>query len=386
MGKGVLDGVTVLDFGRYIAGPLACAMLGDLGADVIRIERVGGAEDRQLYPVTEDGEGALFLQVNRNKRSLAMDVKSPGGQEVLRRLVRKSGIVVANLPEAGLKDLGIDYESLKAIREDVILVAVSAFGPEGPYADKVGFDGVGQAMSGAVHLSGFERPTKSFASWVDFTTAQLAAFGALAAIHERTRSGRGQRVDTSLFGAALTVMNFPLIEQALTGADRERNGNTGQSGAPADIFQTRDGWVAIQVLGEGIFRRWARLMGEDRWLSDPRFATDGLRSANAGVLCERTGRWCADLTTEEALDALASARVPAGPVLSPRQALEHRQVREGGMLKGMSYPGLEGEIPLVIGLRMSGAPVDIHRRPPLAGEHTDEILRQLEIDERVTPH
>jgi crotonobetainyl-CoA:carnitine CoA-transferase CaiB-like acyl-CoA transferase len=379
MSAGILDGVTVLDFGRYIAGPLACAMLGDLGADVIRVERIGGAEDRQLYPVTDGGEGALFLQVNRNKRSLAIDVKSPEGQEIIKRLVRKSGIVIANLPESGLKELSIDFDSLKAIRDDVILVAVSAFGPTGPYADKVGFDGVGQAMSGAVHLSGFQQPTKSFASWVDFTTAQLAAFGALAAIHERSRSGRGQRVDTSLFGAALTVMNFPLIEQALTGADRERSGNRGQSGAPADIFQTRDGWVAIQVLGDAIFRRWCRLMGEAHWLTDARFQTDGARSENAAELCERTALWCASLTTQGALEQLSRARIPAGPVLSPREALSNPQVVDGGLLESIDYPGLAGPIPLVIGLRLSETATQIRRRPPLAGEHNDELLNEIGV-------
>lgn len=375
---GILKGVRILDFGRYIAGPFCAAMLGDLGADVIRVERPGGGEDRGVYPVTEGGDGALFLQCNRNKRGVTLDVKTDGGREVLSRLVASSDVVVANLPASGLRDMGLSYDQLTPIRADIILTGISAFGAAGPYADKVGFDGVGQAMSGASHLSGFDQPTKSFASWVDMSTAMLAAFATLAAVHERSRSGQGQEVHTSLFAAALTVMNFPLIEQDLSGVDRERTGNRGQSGAPADFFQTLDGWIVVQVIGDPLFRRWARLMGEDHWLTDASFAGDAARAANAAVLSERTGRWCGERTTQRALDELAAARIPAGPVLSPREVLADPQVSGSGLMTPMDYPGAPAPVSLALrATDFSRTPPRLWRRAPQAGEHTAEVLGEL---------
>jgi len=373
----VLRGVRILDFGRYIAGPFCAALLADFGADVIRIERIGGGEDRFIYPVAEDG-GALFLQMNRNKRGMTLDLKSADGRQILERLVAGSDVVVANLPCDTLRDLHLDYESLVQLRPDVILTAVSAFGTEGPYAQRVGFDGIGQAMSGAAHLSGFGQPTKAFASWVDMTSAMLAAFGTMAALHDRSRTGRGQIVQANLFTSALTVMNFALIEQALTGADRQASGNRAQSGAPADCLATRDGWIMIQVIGDALFRRWATLVEQTDWLDDPRFATDALRSDNGAILSERTARWCRDLTSETALALLAEARIPAGPVLSPRQVLQDPHVAAAGLLQDMTYPGAPGPVPLVMkAVGLSETPAGLWRRAPTLGEHTREILAEL---------
>lgn len=375
----VLEGVRVLDFGRYIAGPFCATLLADLGADVIRIERREGGEDRFLYPVSDAGDGALFLQMNRNKRGITLDPKAAGGGEVLRRLVASADIVVANLPAATLKDLGLDYESLRAIRPDIILAAVSAFGAEGPYADRVGFDGVGQAMSGAVWLSGEPgAPSKSFASWVDFTTALFASHATLAALMRRQATGEGGEVQGSLFSSALTVMNLAAMEQALTGINRQATGNRGQSGAPMDVIRTADGWIMIQVLGDPLFRRWAKLMGEPHWLEDARYASDAARAENATDLSARTSRWAAGLSTEAALQALAAARIPAGPVLSPQNVLDDPHVQATGIFQPMAYPGLRADAPVSLsGARLTQNPPTIRRRAPTLGEHTDEVLGAL---------
>lgn len=381
--SGVLDGVRVLDFGRYIAGPFCAALLGDLGADVIRIERIEGAEDRGLYPVTPGGDGGLFLQANRNKRGITLNAKAPGGAEVFRRLVASADVVTANMPTASLKDMGLDYDSLRAIRPDIIMTAISAFGATGPYAERVGFDGIGQAMSGAVWLSGPPgQPTKSFGSWVDFMAATLASHATLAAIYERSRTGKGQEVQTSLYSAALTVMNPLLIEQAITGADREPSGNRGQTAGPADTFRTRDGWIMVQVIGDGLFRRLARVIGEPGWLEDPRFASDVLRGENGEALSERMAAWAAGLTSEEALNLLEGARVPAGPVLTPRQVLADRHVREAAVMTPMSYPGAAEPIPVVIGAANPAAtPAALTRSAPTLGQHTAEVLGSLGFSE-----
>jgi crotonobetainyl-CoA:carnitine CoA-transferase CaiB-like acyl-CoA transferase len=376
----VLEGTRVVDMGRFIAGPMCAAMLGDLGADVIRVERIEGGDDRFQYLTGPNGDnGACFLQWNRNKRSLTLDPTAEGARAILQRLIRTADVVVANLPHDGLVQLGIDYASLTALKPDIILVHVSAFGSRGPYADRVGLDGIGQAMSGMNHLSGFgDRPTKSFASWVDCSTAMLSAYGALAAILHRRATGKGQLVETNLLRSALNVSSFILTEQALTQRNRVATGNRSQSSCPADVVQTRDGWIMLQCVGQPLYKRWARLMGEPHWLTDPRFASDESRAAHGEILSERTARWAAERTTETALAELARAKIPAAPVLTPQQVLDDPHVRAGGYLQEVEYPGLARAAPLVTpGAELSATPASIRTRAPTIGEHTAQILRDL---------
>ena len=213
---GVLEGVRVLDFGRYIAGPYCATLLAEFGAEVIRVEKRDGSEDRFVAPVGEGGEGALFLQVNRNKKCITLDPMKPEGQEVMRRLVATADVVVANLPPQTLRAMKLDYDSLKAIKPDIILTTATAFGGPGPWSDRVGFDGVGQVMSGAVYMTGAgDPPYRAAVNWVDFGTALHCAFGTLAALIERGKSGRGQIVEGALLATALSFTNATLIEQAV---------------------------------------------------------------------------------------------------------------------------------------------------------------------------
>src|SRR5215475_10999924 len=195
----VLAGVRVLDFGRYIAGPFCAALLADLGADVIRIERRGGGEDRWLAPVGTDEVGALYLVMNRNKRGMTLDPSSDEGRAIVRKLVATADVVVANLPPEVLRSLALDLDSLRQTKSDIILTTVTGFGVGGPLSHKHGFDGIGQAMSGAVFLSGFpDQPIMTKVPWVDFGTAFLSAFGTMAALMERGKTGRGQKVEGAL--------------------------------------------------------------------------------------------------------------------------------------------------------------------------------------------
>ena len=273
----VLDGIKVLDFGRYIAGPWCGALLGDFGAEVIRIDKVGGSEDRYVAPMSDDGSGAMFLQMNRNKRGMTLNPTLPEGREIQQRLVAGADVVIANLPEAARVTLGLEYDTLKSIKPDIILTTATAFGSTGPYATKVGFDLVAQAMSGAMYLSGNEgQPMRSYFPWVDYGTATLAALGTMAAIMHRKATGEGQHVEGSLLGTALTNGNSTLIEQALVQRNRVASGNRGQLSAPSDAYDTTDGQIIVLTLGPGMHRRWAKLMGEEHWLTDPRFADDGV--------------------------------------------------------------------------------------------------------------
>ncbi len=375
----MLEGIRALDFGRYIAGPFCATLLADLGADVIRVERPAGGEDRYTVPVTADGEGAYHMQIGRNKKGMTLNPAKPEGQEVVRRLVATADVVIVNLPPPALKKLGLDYDSLRAIKPDIILTMGSAFGSTGPYASRGGFDTVAQAMSGAMYLSGTpDKPSKSFAPYCDFGTASLSAFGTLAAIIHKMKTGEGQIVEASLLNTALTFNNAALIEQSELQLGREGTGTRGQYNAPTDSFQTRNGWIMVQIVGGGLFKRWADMIGEDHWLSDERFATDQSRGDHGEIIGARMREWCEDRTNEQALVTLAGAGIPCGELLSPQEVLENAHVVESMAFQPVDYPGLPSPAPLAQHpVRYSKTPVGDFNRAPLLGEHTDAILAEL---------
>ncbi len=374
----LLHGIRVLDFGRYIAGPYCAAMLADYGADVIRIEKREGSEDRFPSPVG-GGVGALFLQMNRNKRSMTLDPASPQGREVVARMVRGADVVIANLPQATLVAMGLDYETLCSYRPDIIFVTNTAFGPVGPMHRNVGFDGIGQAMSGGVYMTGTpEQPYRAMVNWVDFGTALHCAFGTMAALMERQRSGKGQMVTGALLATAVTVTNATLIEQAVAKPDRVASGNRGQTAAPSDIYQAKDGWVLVAVTGQPLYVRWAKLMGEPHWLTDPRFADDDARGRHAELVSERMGRWCAERSCDEVVEILGKAKIPSAQVLSPQQALDHPQIQALGVMQDTDYPGLPRPAPIAaVPIWMTETQPVPRQRPPMLGEHTDQILAEL---------
>lgn len=379
---GVLDGIRVLDFGRFIAGPWCGALLGDFGADVIRIDKRGGGEDRAVLPMTEDQTGAMYLQMNRNKRGMTLDPTKPEGREILAKLVATADVVLVNMPERARKGLGLDYPTLKAIKPDIILTTATAFGSTGPMATKVGFDTVAQAMSGAMYLSGTaDSAMRSYYPWVDYGTATLCALGTMAAIMSHKATGQGQHVQGSLLATALTNANSTLIEQALTQENRVATGNRGQLSAPSDSFKTKNGELICVAIGEPMHKRWANLMGEETWLTDPRFKGDEARAEHAEIISERMQAWCGERTTEQALEELEAARLPAAPVFTPQEALDNEHIQEVGFMKDVDYPGLQKPAPIIdTPVSLSETPGGIHRRPPKLGEHNDEILTELGYD------
>jgi len=378
----VLEGIRVLDFGRYIAGPFCASLLADMGAEVIRIEKVQGSEDRFLSPVSDSGDGALFMQMGRNKLGMTLNPMKPEGREIVRKLVATADVVVANLPPDTLHEMGLDYKSLQAVKPDIILTMISAFGTGGPYSNRVGFDGLGQAMSGAMYMSGTaEQPVKSYAPFIDFGTASLSAVGTMAALLERQRSGHGQVVEASLFNTALTMMNGTLIEQSITNRNRVASVNRSQTSGPADTFRTRDGWVLIQSVGGPLFARWVALMGEPQWLDDPRFRDDISRGDHGALISERLARWCAERSSEDVLLEMEKARIPAGPVMSPQQVLDDPHAAARGVFKYLDYPGAATPAPVMdTPFSMSATPPSVRHRAPTLGEHTDQIMMSLGYD------
>lgn len=375
----VLTGIRVIDFGRYIAGPYCAALLADLGADVIRVERREGGEDRWISRVSEDGSGALYLACNRNKRGMTLDPAQPGAKEIIRRLVRSADVIIANLPPEVLHGLGLDYPSLCQIKPDIILTTVTAFGGGGPWSHKTGFDGIGQAMCGSQYLSGTpEQPMRAAVPWVDSGTASLAAFGTVAALMARQQTGQGQHVEGALLRTAVAFNNSALIEQQLVAPNRVATANRGYVAAPADSFRTSDGWIVAYAIGQPMFKRWARMIGEDTWTDDPRFANDQRRVEHADLISARMNAWTSSRTTEDALAALDKAAIPAAPLLSPQQALEHPHIQAAGMLGAMEYPGIPQPAPVApTPISLSASPGTLRLRAPTLGEHTDEILAEL---------
>src|SRR6478735_3098861 len=345
---GVLQGIRVLDFGRYIAGPCCGTMLADLGAEVIRIEKLEGSEDRWVTPVAEGGEGAMFLQMGRNKLGMTLNPVKPAGREIVKKLIAVSDVVIANLPYEDLQKMGIDYETISALNPRIILATTSTFGSEGPYSTRVGFDTIGQAMSGAMFLSGDGKvPTRMNAPFVDFGTALLNTVGVLAALIDRAKSGKGQKVETALLRTAMNITNGHLIEQAMLNLNRVATLNRGFTAGPSDTFKCRDGWIYAMTIGQPLFVRWCRLMGNEDLAADARFKDDLGRGDNGEALSAIMQTWCGTRTVAEALELLEANRIPAGAVYTPQQTLDDKHVQEAGFFHAMEFPGMPEPVPVL---------------------------------------
>jgi crotonobetainyl-CoA:carnitine CoA-transferase CaiB-like acyl-CoA transferase len=376
---GPLKGIRVIDFGRFIAGPYCAMLLADMGCDVIRVDRRQGSEDRYLAPLAQSGDGALFLTLNRNKRSLSLDAGKPQAAQIIRRLVARADVVVANLPIDVLEKMALDYDSLRAVKQDIILACISTFGPDGPYARRVGFDTVAQAMSGAMSLTGFPgAPIRDIVSFEDYGTALHAAFGVMVALYHRAQTGKGQLVDASLLSTGVTFMQSLLAERSVLDIERQQTGNASFHTAPADTYRTRDGWIVVSVIGSDMFARWAHVVGRDDLLTDPCFADDLSRANHQHVLAEIMNAWLRTRTTAQAVAEFEAARIPAGPVLDLAQVLENPQVKARELLKYLEYPGAPKPVSMGdTAVRLSATPGSIRHRAPLLGEHTDEVLGEL---------
>jgi crotonobetainyl-CoA:carnitine CoA-transferase CaiB-like acyl-CoA transferase len=375
----LLKGVRVIDFGRFIAGPYCAALLADYGADVIRVERIEGGEDRCVPALAPTGEGGLYMQMNRNKRCLTADLGSAEAKKIVQRLVSSADVVVANLPPATLKAWSLDYETLKRINPRIVLTLATAYGTGGPYSNRPGFDTIGQAMSGAMHMSGEpDRPARTVANYNDIGTATACAMGTLAALWERERSGEGQLVEGSLLRTSLIHTNALLIEQALTGRNRQPQGNRSFVAAPIDAFKTKTGWISVQSIGQPMFERLCKVVGRPELATDPRFGNDELRGQHSEEISAIMSAWSAPLERDEVLHILSAAKIPASPVYDLQQTLDDPHIQAMNFFQPGSFPGIHRPIPIAshpvefsrTGLRTNG-------RAPMLGEHTTEVLAEI---------
>jgi crotonobetainyl-CoA:carnitine CoA-transferase CaiB-like acyl-CoA transferase len=374
----VLRTVRVLDFGKFVAAPSSTWLLSNMGAQVTKVEPVNGSPDREPFRISAELDGAGFLQLHSNKRSLCLDYEPAAGREVLHKLVAASDVIVLGAPASTLKRQGLDYETLSRLNPRLIYLNVSAFTSIGPRANDIGFDGIGQVMSGSTYMSGFgDVPTRSFCSFIDVSTGIYSAFAIACALLDRAQSGKGRNIETSLMTSGYSIMSWLLVEQALTQRNRTRTGNRAQSSGPSDVFRTSDGWIVVQVLGDGMFAKVARLVGHPEWIDDPRFASDNDRADNGAALSAGVAQWCLQYTNAEALKLLRDARLPGAPVNSLQQALEEPQLAALGMLQDIPHPGRANLQLFKSPIMVDGEFATIKSRPPLAGEHTDVILGEL---------
>jgi crotonobetainyl-CoA:carnitine CoA-transferase CaiB-like acyl-CoA transferase len=361
-----LDGVRVLELARFQAGPRGGMMLSDLGAEVIKVERIGGEETRRHPPMVR-GQSVYFTVYNRGKKSICLDLRSARGKEIFAELVRKSDIVLENFRPGTIDAMGFGYEALKALKRDIILVSVSGFGQFGPYRDLPAFDPLGQAMSGLMHLTGrpVGQPVGTAFSLVDRTTALHATIGALAALRHRDRTGEGQVIDCCLLDSALTMVEIPSIYYLDTGEEG------GEGGRPP--YRAKDGWVVISAAGREMAGKLMEIVGAARPSDAEPLNSSVGRTDERRRMVET---WCAAHNVSEILETLMGAGIPVAPVRSIPEVTQDKHTWEREML-AKQPDALAGEIHVPgLAVKMSATPGRIGP-VPTPGQHTDEILSAL---------
>ncbi|MDO8491807.1 MAG: CoA transferase [Dehalococcoidia bacterium] len=378
--KPVLEGIKVLDFSRYISGPYASLLLADMGAEVIRVERPGGEDDRQLGPFAPNGQSISVMCQTRNKKGITLNLQSEGGRKLLADLVKQIDVIVENFGTGGKEAMGLDYTNLSKLNPGLIMLSISGFGTTGPLARRLAFDPVAQAFAGAMSITGFPEapPTRSAVPWVDFGTGVYGALAVALALYHRKETGEGQLIDMAMLDTAVSyVAAFGVpAEYAVTGVVRPRDGNHSYYNF-SNCFQARDGWVFISGIGDNLWRRLAEAIGKPEWGADPRFATNTARFDNRLVIDEAINGWIEDKTSAQAIDILENKRVPCCRVNSAADILDHPQVKAREMIVELDYPGV-GKVPVSgIPLKLPKTPGTIRRRAPNVGEHNPEVYGEL---------
>jgi crotonobetainyl-CoA:carnitine CoA-transferase CaiB-like acyl-CoA transferase len=382
-GRRPLQGIRVLDFGRFIAAPYCAMVLADLGAEVLRVERPGGDDDRRLGLEAANGETFTFTALARGKRGITLDPRrGDAAHEVLRDLVRWADVLIHNFGPEAATALRLTYEDVREHRPDIVYAAISCFGPGGG----TGFDPMAQMASGAAMLSGFEAdpPLRSGLPWADYGTGLAAAVGVLAALRHRDATGEGQSVDCALLQTAVSFMAPAIAEAVVAGTPRPRLGNQAAYLAPSNLYRCRDGLVYLAAVTSGTWRALAEVIGRPELGAAPDLRTAGQRFEQRDLLDAAITAWSERRTVREAVDELAVARVPAGAHLTPAEVAEDDRVRAGGMLDrvDLEVPGLERVPVSVTPLRLSRSAGRPPSRPPHPGEHNDETYRdELGYDE-----
>jgi formyl-CoA transferase len=375
-----LAGLRVIDLTRALAGPYATMMLGDLGADVIKVEQPGkGDESRGWGPPFLEGESSYFLSINRNKRSVELDLKSDEGKEALERLLATADVLVENFSPGIMAKLGFAHERVMAKFPRLIYCSISGFGQAGPNRDRPAYDLILQGMGGLMSITGPAGgpPTKVGVPIADLTAGMFANTAIMTALYQRERTGRGQVIDTSLLDGQLALLTFQAGRYFATGNAPSWQGNEHPSIAPYETFKTADGYINVAVGNEALWAKFCAVTGLNDCFADPRFARNADRLVNRPALIERIESTFSQWTCDEALAKLQSAGVPCGPIYNLAQALSDPHVQDQGLVRTVEHP-TAGQIRFPgPPFRLSEAERLIDRAPPRLGEHTAEILTEL---------
>ena len=389
--SGALSHIRVLDLSRVLAGPWCGQILGDLGAEVIKVERPGTGDDTRHWgpPYIKDAEGndsreaAYFQSANRNKQSLTLDFTQPEGQRLVRELVAQCDVLLENFKVGGLAAYGLDYESLKAINPRLIYCSITGFGQTGPYAKRAGYDFMIQGLGGLMSLTGRPEgeegagPVKVGVALTDILTGLYATVGVLAALNQREQSGVGQHIDVALLDVQVACLANQAMNYLATGVSPKRLGNAHPNIVPYQDFPSADGNFILAVGNDGQFRKFCEVAGIAGLADDPRYATNKARVANRAELIPQLRQATVFKTTAQWVELLEQAGVPCGPINDLQQVFADPQVLARGLRLDLPN-GLGSDTPQVASpLRLSATPVAYRSAPPLLGEHTDALLQRL---------
>ncbi len=391
MSSKALEGIVVLDLTRFYAGPYCTTLLGDYGAEIIKIEPLGGEPMRDNPPWVENGKGGpnernrsgYFLGLNRNKYGMTLNLKSPKGLKIFNDLVKKADIVVENYTPGVMKKLGIDYPKLRDLNPRIILVSISGFGQNGPYASKMAFDVVAQAMSGFISLTGHPNcpPTKAGTSLGDVNAGVHGAFAAMLALWNRQRTGQGQHIDLSMQEAMISILENAIVRYTIGGEVMGPIGSANPNDAPMQAYQCKDGYIIICTVGDEHWHRFCRALGKPEWIEDPGYANKKLRWAKRHILQEQIEKITADMTVNEVEKMMENGRVATSRILNIKEVAEDPHLKERGYFVEVDHSIIgKARVP-GMPFKMSETPGSIDRPSPLVGEHNEAILKKyLNID------
>ena len=386
--KKALDNIRVLDLSRVLAGPFCTQTLGDLGAEILKVEKPGAGDDTRGWgpPFVKDeagnetSESAYYLSCNRNKKSIAVDIRSPEGQDIIRKLIAKSDVVIENFKTGGLKKYGLSYDDLKDEHPHLIYCSISGFGQNGPLASEPGYDFLAQAMTGLMACTGEpdEPPMKVGVALSDIMTGLNAAVGILAALNHRHETGKGQHIDLALTDCTLASLTNIAQYYLTSGQCAKRQGNAHPSIVPYQAFEAKDGHVILAVGNDSQFARFANFVGKSEWADDERFATNAGRVNNRETLAPLIQEILAQETIAHWIEELHGVDVPCGPVNSMDKVFEMEQIQARGMEIEMDHALSPDPVHLVGSpLKLSETPVSYDISPPICGQHTTQILEKL---------
>jgi crotonobetainyl-CoA:carnitine CoA-transferase CaiB-like acyl-CoA transferase len=378
--SGPLAGIKVLELAQIMAGPTCGLMLADLGADVIKVERVPGGDDtRMMNRPSVRGESAAFMAMNRNKRGIALNLKLPAAQEALKRMVAGADVLTENYRKGTMEKLGMGYAALKALNPRLIYCSISGYGRSGPYADKGGYDLIAQGMSGLMSITGEpgRAPAKSGAPVCDINAGLLAALGVVSAYIHRLKTGKGQLVDTSLFEAGIQQTYWQSAIYFATGEVPGPGGSAHHLSAPYQAFRAADGWLTIGGANQANWERLVRVLGAPEWLADPRFKTNTDRMANLEALVAVMQARLQRRSVGEWVELLEAEGVPCGPINSVADMAADPQALAREMVVELDHPRAGATRALGLPIKLSASPGKVARPAPLLGQHTREVLAEF---------